>query len=152
MEFENGKNQKKCNEKFQTQYHHKIVKEHLLSYICLLFERLNIRNSHENEKIKHMVGPEMFQKLEELKKIADESKSKLDAIIVEGESGGNLVVITLNGNREFKSIKINTDHKLISPEDLEDLITVSFQRAMEKANKINEDEVRKSSQFLFPGL
>jgi DNA-binding protein YbaB len=94
----------------------------------------------------------MFQKLEELKKIADESKSKLDAIIVEGESGGNLVVITLNGNREFKSIKINTDHKLISPEDLEDLITVSFQRAMEKANKINEDEVRKSSQFLFPGL
>jgi DNA-binding YbaB/EbfC family protein len=99
-----------------------------------------------------MVGPEMFQKLEELKKIADESKSKLDAIIVEGESGGNLVVITLNGNREFKSIKINTDHKLISPEDLEDLITVAFQRAMEKANKINEDEVRKSSQFLFPGL
>jgi DNA-binding YbaB/EbfC family protein len=92
-----------------------------------------------------MVGPEMFQKLEEL-------KSKLDAIIVEGESGGNLVVITLNGNREFKSIKINTDHKLISPEDLEDLITVAFQRAMEKANKINEDEVRKSSQFLFPGL
>jgi hypothetical protein len=99
-----------------------------------------------------MVGPEMFQKLEELKKIADESKSKLDAIIVDGESGGNLVVITLNGNREFKSIKINTDHKLISPEDLEDLITVAFQRAMEKANKINEDEVRKSSQFLFPGL
>jgi DNA-binding YbaB/EbfC family protein len=99
-----------------------------------------------------MVGSEMFEKLEALKKIADESKSKLDAIIVEGESGGNLVVVTLNGNRDFKSLKINTDHKVISPEDLEDLITVAFQRAMEKVNQINEDEVRKSSQFLFPGL
>jgi hypothetical protein len=99
-----------------------------------------------------MVGSEMFEKLEALKKIADESKSKLDAMLVDGESGGNLVVVTLNGNREFQSIKINTDHKLISPEDLEDLISVAFQRAMEKANRINEDEVKKSSQFLFPGL
>ena len=99
-----------------------------------------------------MVGPEMFEKLEALKKIADESKSKLDTINVEGESGGNLVVITLNGNREFKSIKINTDHKLISLEDLEDLIAIAFHRALEKVNKINEEEVKKSSQFLFPGL
>ncbi len=99
-----------------------------------------------------MVGSEMFEKLEALKKIADESKTKLDSIIVEGESGGNLVIISLNGNREFKSIRINTDHKLISIEDLEDLITIAFQRAMEKANTINEEEVKKSSQFLFPGM
>lgn len=99
-----------------------------------------------------MVGPEMFEKLEALKKIADESKAKLDSVIIEGESGGNLVVISLNGNREFKSIKINTDHKLISIEDLEDLISVAFQRAIEKVNRINEDEVKKSSQFLFPGM
>ena len=99
-----------------------------------------------------MVGPEMFDKLEALKKIADESKAKLDAIIVEGESGGNLVVISLNGNREFKSIKINTDHRMVSLEDLEDLISVAFTRAMEQVNRINEEEVKKSSQFLFPGM
>jgi DNA-binding protein YbaB len=99
-----------------------------------------------------MVGPEMFEKLEALKKIADESKAKLDAINVEGESGGNLLVITLNGNREFKSIKINTDHRMVSLEDLEDLISVAFTRAMEQVNRINEEEVKKSSQFLFPGM
>jgi DNA-binding protein YbaB len=128
----------------------------LLQYNCysIFVALIYVEDTKSFNKRKHniMVGPEMFEKLEALKKIADESKAKLDAIIVEGESGGNLVVISLNGNREFKSIKINTDHKMISIEDLEDLISVAFQRAMEKVNRINEDEVKKSSQFLFPGM
>jgi len=84
--------------------------------------------------------------------MADESSKKLESITVEGEAGGNLVVIEMNGNRQIKSIRIHTDHKLIDISDLEDLLTVAFNRALDKVNKINEEEVMQSSKNLFPNL
>lgn len=94
----------------------------------------------------------MLSKLSAMKQMADESKSKLDNLTVEGESGSGLVVITLTGNRELKSIKINADIKLMETEDLEDLLSVALKRAMDKANELNEKEVMSSAKNMFPGM
>jgi DNA-binding YbaB/EbfC family protein len=99
-----------------------------------------------------MFGSDMLSKLSAMKYLADESKSKLDNLTVDGESGSGLVVITLTGNRALKSIKINADIKLMETEDLEDLLSVALKRAMDKANELNEKEVMASAKNMFPGM
>jgi len=99
-----------------------------------------------------MQGGDLMAKLMAMKELAEKSKEKLDNVLIEGEAGGGLVVITMNGNRIVKSIKINTDLKLMEAEDLEDLISVAMQRVLEKVNAINEQEVMSSSKNLFPGM
>lgn len=94
----------------------------------------------------------MMSKLADMKRIADESKERLDNIIVDGESGGGLVIVSMNGNREVKSVKINTDIKIMENDDLEDLLCVAFQRVMDKVNDLNEKEVMSSTRNLFPGM
>ena len=99
-----------------------------------------------------MFGSDMFGKMDAMKKMAEESKSRLDSIIVEGEAGNGLIVVELTGNRVVRSVRINSDHTLMDKEDLEDLITVALQRAVDKANAINEQEVMSSAKHLFPGM
>jgi DNA-binding YbaB/EbfC family protein len=99
-----------------------------------------------------MFGSGMLDKLNAMKNLAEDSKKRLDTIIVEGESGGGLIRIELTGNRNLKSIAINTDHTQMSKEDLEDLFSVALERALENANKINEQEVMSSAKNMFPGL
>ncbi len=94
----------------------------------------------------------MLSKLSAMKQMADESKKKLDNIIVEGESGNGLVIISLSGNRELKSIKINADIKMMETEDLEDLLSVALKIAMDNANALNEKEVMNSAKNMFPGM
>lgn len=99
-----------------------------------------------------MFNPEMLNKLEDLKKQADESKNRLELQEFSEESGGGLIRVTMNGNRILKSVEINTDIQNIEKEDLEDLLCVAFNRTLEKVNLANEKEVMNSAQSLFPGF
>lgn len=99
-----------------------------------------------------MFGSDMMSKLANMKRLAEESKERLDKIILEGESGGGLIIVSMNGNRVIKSVKINSDIKLMENDDLEDLLCVAFQRVMEKVNDLNEKEVMSSTKDLFPGM
>lgn len=99
-----------------------------------------------------MFGSGMMEKLQAMQGMAEESKKRLDTIIVEGEAGGGLIRIELTGNRKLKGISINADHTQFSKEDFEDLLTVAFERALENANSINEQEMMNSAKSFIPGL
>ncbi len=99
-----------------------------------------------------MFNPEMMQKLQSLKQQAEESKNKLSQTVITEEAGGRLVEITMNGNRELQSLKINADLATMDKEDLEDLVSVALKRVLDKVNAINEQEVMSSAQSLFPGM
>lgn len=94
----------------------------------------------------------MMDKLESLKKQAEESKEKLSNLTIEEEAGGGLIRVEMDGNRELKSVKINTELNSIDKDELEDLICVAISRVLVKVNTINEQEVMNSTQSLFPGL
>jgi nucleoid-associated protein EbfC len=73
----------------------------------------------------------------------------LAALEVEGQSGGGLITVKLNGKMEPRSIKI--DPSLIKPDDaemLEDLILAAFQDAKGKA----EAAVQAKMQEITGGL
>lgn len=99
-----------------------------------------------------MFTPDMLEKLQHLKQQSEESKEKLNSTLVTEDAGGGLIRVTLNGNRELKGLEINADLSDLEKSDLEDLLTVAFNRALEKVNALNEQEVMSSARNLFPGL
>ena len=99
-----------------------------------------------------MFSPEILEKLKHLKQQSEESKEKLNNTLITEDAGGGLVRITLNGNRELKGLEINAFLSDIDKTDLEDLLTVAFNRALDKINVLNEQEVMSSARNLFPGM
>lgn len=99
-----------------------------------------------------MFTPDMLEKLQHLKQQSEASKEKLNNTLVTEDAGGGLVRITLNGNRELKGLEINAELNDLEKSDLEDLLTVAFNRALDKVNNLNEQEVMSSARNLFPGM
>ena len=99
-----------------------------------------------------MFGGNMMEKLQQMQQQAEETKKRLDLLFVEGEAGGNLICVEMNGNRKLTKLTINTELANMDKEDLEDLLIVAMNRALEKANALNEAEMASSAKGLFPGL
>ncbi len=70
-------------------------------------------------------------------------ESELEQTQVEGQAGGGLVTIVVNGRCEVVSVKIAKD--AVDPEDvetLEDLVTLAMREAIGKANSLREERLR----------
>jgi DNA-binding YbaB/EbfC family protein len=71
-------------------------------------------------------------------------QEELAALQVEGQSGGGLVRVTLNGKMEARAVKL--DPSLVKPEDtemLEDLILAAFQDAKLKAEAALQEKMQE---------
>lgn len=91
---------------------------------------------------------DMFGQMEEQQKALRE---KLSAIFVEAEAGDGAVKVTASAVREITNIKI--DPSVLDPEDLEqleDLLLVAINRALEKAALKEAAESQKMINDLLP--
>lgn len=81
-------------------------------------------------------------------------QQELEETVIEGTSGGGVVKVEVNGQREIRSIKI--DPSAVDPEDvemLEDLVLAAVTDAMEKAVKLNEEKMGAlTGGIKIPGL
>jgi len=95
----------------------------------------------------------MFDKLLEAQQQAGELKKRLDNITVTGSSGGGVVVVTANGNKQIQSIKINP---MVLKEDdiemLEDVILSAVNQALEQADTISQTETAAMTKSMFGDL
>lgn len=85
----------------------------------------------------------------------NETQAKLDAIEVEGMSGGGLVKIRCSAKGRVLGVTI--DESLMKPEEkqmVEDLVTAAFNDARAKADSVANEEMQKvqSGMGLPPGL
>lgn len=95
-----------------------------------------------------------------IQKQMGEAQARLDAIEVEGTSGGGLVKIRCSAKGRILGVAI--DDSLIVPEDkqmLEDLVAAAFNDARSKADIAANDEMQKVQAgmglppgFNFPGM
>lgn len=99
-----------------------------------------------------MFGKNMMEQLQKMQANAEETKKKLAQQTVSGEAGGNLIIVELDGNRKLKNLNINAPLEQMEKEDLEDLIAVALNRAMEQADKLNEKEMASAAKGIIPGL
>ena len=74
--------------------------------------------------------------------------------VVEGTSGGGMVIVEMNGKNQVLSLKI--DPEVVDPNDvemLEDLIIAALNEAQEKISKSSESEMGKLTGGMnIPGL
>lgn len=89
------------------------------------------------------IGQMMKQVQDMQAKMAD-MQSRLGDVEVSGQSGGGMVLVTMNGKTEIR--KISIDPKLIDPNDkemLEDLIVAAVNDAKVKAEARIAEETEK---------
>ena len=94
----------------------------------------------------------MMKKLQEAKAQMDEIKRRLDTITVEGKAPSGKISVTCTGNRAIKGIKIVDEALLSDTEMLEDHLILAVNDALQKAEQVNEAEMRTAAGSMMPGL
>ncbi|WP_298315713.1 YbaB/EbfC family nucleoid-associated protein [uncultured Aquimarina sp.] len=96
----------------------------------------------------------MMGKLKETQKKVEETKKRLDTVLVDENSTDDLLKVTITANREIKSISID-DELLNDKEQLEDYLILTLNKAITSATAVNEAElaaVAKEGMPDIPGL
>ena len=96
----------------------------------------------------------MMSKLKETQKKVEETKRRLDTILIDENSSDQLIKVTVTANREIKNIEIDTA-LLMDKTQLEDYIVMILNKAIKKAGEIHETElgaVAREGMPNIPGL
>lgn len=95
----------------------------------------------------------MFDKLLQVQQKAEEIKKRLDAVTVSGEAEGGKIKITATGNKQISSVFLEEDFlKSADKEELEELLVVAINKALEQAENIHQSEMQALSQNMLGGL
>lgn len=90
-----------------------------------------------------------MNKIQQMKEEVEKSKARLDNITVASETEG--IKIEMTGNRKIKDISIPQE-LLDEKEDLEDLLIIALNKAIEKADKVNEAEMAGAAKGMLPNM
>lgn len=93
----------------------------------------------------------MMGKLKDAQKKVEETKERLNTVLIDENSNDNKLKITLTANRTIKSIEID-DELLEDKEQLEDYLILTLNKAIEKATKINEAELAAAAKDGMPNI
>ncbi|MEP2935568.1 MAG: YbaB/EbfC family nucleoid-associated protein [Gilvibacter sp.] len=96
----------------------------------------------------------MMGKLKETQKKVEETKLRLNGVLIDEQSSDGGIQVTITANREIKTIKIAPE-LLNDPEALEDYLVITLNKAIEKATQVNETElaaVAKDGMPNIPGM
>src|SRR3990170_6278993 len=90
------------------------------------------------------------QMMKQAQQMQERVQKQMDELRVEGNAGGGMVTVVVNGAKQIQSMKI--DPEVVSKDDvgmLEDLIVAAVNDAQRKAD---EEMGQKMGGFLPPGL
>ncbi len=93
----------------------------------------------------------MMNKLKDAQKKVEETKERLNTVLIDEASNDGKLKITLTANRTIKSIDIDDD-LLEDKEQLEDYLILTLNKAIEKATKINEAELAAAAKDGMPNI
>ena len=93
----------------------------------------------------------MMGKLKETQQKIEETKKRLDSVLIDEQSSDGLLKVTLTANRTIKSIEVD-DTLLEDKEQLEDYLVLVMNKAIEKATKVNEAELGAVAQDGMPNI
>jgi nucleoid-associated protein EbfC len=96
----------------------------------------------------------MMGKIKETQQKVEETKKRLDFVLIDEKSADGLLEVTLTANRKIKSITVSND-LLSDKEMLEDYLVTVLNKAIEKATNVHETElaaVAKEGMPNIPGM
>lgn len=81
-------------------------------------------------------------------------QEELAAMTIDGQAGGNMVIVTFNGKQELQKIKI--DPSVVDPgevEMLEDLVVAACNDAMKKVQELTREMTNRATGGMqIPGM
>jgi len=96
----------------------------------------------------------LMKQAKKLEQAMAKARETLSEVTVEGESGGGLVKVTMNGRCDV--VKLSIDPKAIDPADralLEDLLTAALNATAEKARAAADEHLGKATGGVkIPGM
>ena len=92
----------------------------------------------------------MMAKLKDAQQKIEATKLRLNTVLIDGEAGNGLVKVTVTANRSVKNITISEE--LTDKEELEDLLVIALNKALEKANTISEAELAAAAKDGMPNI
>lgn len=95
----------------------------------------------------------MMGKMKEVQTRLKEAQDNLVNVQAQGESGGGMVKATVNGKKQLMALDI--DPTLLKAEDktiLQDLLVAAVNKAVEEAEILAKEELRKSTEGLLPNI
>ncbi|MDM1495367.1 YbaB/EbfC family nucleoid-associated protein [Myroides odoratimimus] len=93
----------------------------------------------------------MMGKLQETQAKIEETKKRLDTVLVDDQSNDGLLKVTMTANRTIRSLSIS-DELMEDKEQLEDYLVMVLNRAIEKASAINEAELAAAAKDGMPNI
>lgn len=93
----------------------------------------------------------MMNKLKEAQKKVEETKERLNTVLIDESSSDDKLKVTITANRSVKSIAID-DELLKDKEMLEDYLILTLNKAIEQATKINESEIAAVAKEGMPNI
>ena len=93
----------------------------------------------------------MMGKLKETQQKVEATKKRLDTVLIDEQSYDGLLKVTLTANRKIKSIEVD-ESLLQDKEQLEDYLSLTLNKAIEKATIINETELAAVAQEGMPNI
>lgn len=96
----------------------------------------------------------LMSKLQETKVKAEETKERLKTVLIDEKSSDGLLELTVTASGRVKDIKL-AQELLEDKEQLEDYLTLTLNKALDKAQEIHDTEmaaVAKEGMPNIPGL
>ena len=96
---------------------------------------------------------DMMSKLQDMKGAVEDSKKRLENIYVKGDALDGKVRFVLDGNRKLKELFIEEEvYKNMEKEDFIESMIEGFNKAIEDADHVNENEMKSTAFNVFPGM
>ncbi len=93
----------------------------------------------------------MMKKLKVAQQKVEETKLRLDTVLVDGEANSGVVKVTATANRKITSITI-VDALLEDKEALEDYLVIALNDAITKASNIHDAEMAAAAKDGMPNI
>ena len=92
----------------------------------------------------------MMSKLKDAQQKIEETKTRLNSVLIDGKAGNDMVNVTVTGNGSIKTIRISEE--LSDKEEIEDYLIIALNSALEKATTIRENELATAAKDGMPNI
>ncbi len=94
----------------------------------------------------------MMEKLQQAQQEMEERKNQLNHVLLDEKSPDGSIEVEITANAELKKINFSKEISEYDAEELEDLLILTLNKAIERANTTKEQELARVAQSSMPNI
>ena len=83
----------------------------------------------------------MIKKAQEMQSQMEKAQAELNSVEIEGQAGGGMVSVTVNGHKELVALNIDPEILNEDKEMIEDMILAAVNQGLQNAGKVAEEKM-----------